>query len=336
MMQALLFVLGVAILLLTAFDLLWTTFVEGAGPLNRRSAMRLARILRSLRMRLHTRRLHTWSGLIIVLVTFLTWTVLIWVGWSLIFCSAGHAVVNAATGQPADVWSRIYFAGYCIFTLGLGDYIPHGALFQVATVFCTGSGFFLFGVAVAYLVPVTAAATQKRQLALTIWALGKSPADIIMRAWNGADTSALGPHFVSMVPMLALLGENHLTYPVLHFFFSSKRSSSIGPAIASLDEAITVLECGLQKGCSLDLPALGAVRTAIDDFLATIGATFISAVSTAPPAPSLQQLRDMGIPVADDATFKAAVEQLAPRRKLLLGLVLRDGYDWAGIWAVPR
>ena len=61
----------------------------------------------------------------------------------------------------------------------------------------------------------------------------------------------------TLIPMLAGLGESHLTYPVLHYFHSTKRSASAAAGVASLDEALTILECGLQKGCSLDLPSLG-------------------------------------------------------------------------------
>ena len=61
---------------------------------------------------------------------------------------------------------------------------------------------------------------------MCIWALGKDPGDIIAPHWNGADSTALNPHLVSLMPMLAGLGESHLTYPVLHYFHSTKRSSS--------------------------------------------------------------------------------------------------------------
>ena len=104
---------------------------------------------------------------------------------------------------------------------------PPGPLWQFLTVIASGSGFFLFGLALAYLVPVVQADTQKRQTAITCWCLGHDPGDMIVRAWNGVDSSALSPHLISLIPMLSQLGENHLTYPVLHYFHSNKRSAAL-------------------------------------------------------------------------------------------------------------
>lgn len=240
--------------------------------------------------------------------------------------------MESSTLQPADGWARIYFAGYTIFTLGLGDYKPIGHGWEMATSIAAGSGFLIFGLALAYLMAVVPAATQKRQLAVCIWALGKSPDDIIIRAWNGADSTALGPHLVSLVPMLALLGESHLSYPILHYFHSRKRSASLASSVASLDEALTILECGLQKGCSLDLPSLGAAREAITEFLQTLGPALIEPAKDAPPTPSLKILKDMGVPVVDDDLFAQSLKGLAARRKLLHALVRNEGWTWKAVW----
>ena len=64
---------------------------------------------------------------------------------------------------------------------------PHSSAFSNAFALLVGSqsagsGFLMFGLALAYLMAVVPAATQKRQLAVCIWALGKSPDDIIIRA----------------------------------------------------------------------------------------------------------------------------------------------------------
>src|SRR5581483_3828156 len=137
-----------------------------------------------------------------------------------------------------------------------------------------------------------------------------------------------GPHLVSLTGMLALLGESHLTYPVLPFFSSTKCSAAVAPGVAALDEALTILECGLQQGCSLDLPSLGAARMAITEFLETLKPALIRPAAEVPPSPSLRGLRDSGVPVVDDALFDSALAGLAARRRLLLALVLNEGWTW--------
>ena len=331
MTHLLLFICGLLVLMLAAVDMLWTAFLEGAGPLTNYLYPRLGYMLR--RVRLSTGlRVQRIAGLFVVLMSLTLWTSLVWLGWTLIFTSAPSAVINATTHRPADLCSRIYFTGYTIFTLGLGDYVPQGGVFKIATDLATGTGFVLFGLALAYLVPVINAATQKRQVALNIWCLGHSPADIIIRSWNGADTSALAPHFASLVSSLTLLAESHVTYPVLYFFFATRRSAAIGPNIAIIDEVITVLECGMADGCRLDLPSLGAVRQAITEYLETLRTTFVVKPTEAPPAPKLAELREAGIPVASDELFSKAIASLHERRTLLLALTVREGFTWTDVW----
>src|SRR5207237_8108833 len=133
------------------------------------------------------------AGLASVGGTVLVWGLLLWIGWTLVYTASPSALVSAETKAPADLAARVYFVGYTIFTMGLGDYQPVGPLYQIVTAVAAGSGFMLFGLALAYLVPVVSAATAKRQMAVCVWSLGKDPADIIVRAWNGADTTALAP-----------------------------------------------------------------------------------------------------------------------------------------------
>ncbi|MDB5302564.1 MAG: Ion transport 2 domain protein [Phycisphaerales bacterium] len=334
-MRPILGILGFLMLGYALVELLRTTFLEGGAPLITRICQGLAKVFLSIHHRRRgSRKVIAAMGLFAVISTVLVWTMLIWVAWTLIYCAGERALISTETLEPANAVARAYFAGYTIFTLGLGDYRPEGGFWQILTSIAAGSGFLLFGLTIAYTVSVVSAATQKRQLALCIWSLGKSPDDIILRAWNGMDTTALGPHLVSLTAMLALLGESHLTYPVLHYFHSTKRSSSVAARVAALDEALTVLECGLQKGCSLDLPSLGAARESITEFLQTLKPALIAPAAEVPPSPSLQALRESGVPVVEDELFEAAVAALAGRRKLLLALVLNEGWTWDEVWPV--
>lgn len=331
-MHLLMLILGLLILAYTAVELLWTVFLEGGAPLTMHLIRAQASLFTSTSCRMSTRRLIVMAGPGAVVVSVLTWTILLWSGWTLILCSAPGAIVASADGQPASVAARLSYVGYTIFPLGLGDYRPTSSLWQLLTAVMAASGIFFFGVALAYVVPIISAATQKRQLGVVIWTLGQSPAQIIIRAWNGLDSTALNPHLISLIPMLAILGENHLTYPSLHFFHGSRRSSALAPAVAALDEALTILECGLQQGCSLDLPSLGAAREAITEFLQTLKPALIAPATETPPTPSLKELRDAGVSAVDDELFDKSVRMLAPRRRLLLALVQNEGWEWTNVW----
>jgi hypothetical protein len=325
------FLLGLSLLLLALVDLLWTTFLEGGPPISTRVChFGFGFVVGFCRGK--GRKIISLAGLAAILSTLVTWTLLVWLGWALIFSSCTSALVDTETKVPADEWARFYFAGSTIFTLGMGDYKPVGHPWQLAAGVAAGSGFLMFGTALAYLMAVVPAATQKRQLAVVIWSLGKSPDDIIIRAWNGVDSTALSPHLISLIPMLALMGESHLSYPILHYIHSTKRSASLAVCVASLDEALTILECGLQRGCSLDLPSLGAARQAITEFLQTVEPALIAPSQDDPPPPSLRMLKDMGVPVVDDDLFKQSLGVLTDRRRMLHALVRNEGWTWDAVW----
>jgi Ion channel len=325
------FLLGAFLLLLALVDLLWTTFLEGGPPISTDVGhFAFRQTLRFCRQK--NRKVIGLAGLMAIVCTLVTWTFLVWIGWALIFSSSHGALVDTETKVPADEFARFYFAGSTIFTLGMGDYKPVGHVWQLLAGVAAGSGFLMFGTALAYLMAVVPAATQKRQLAVVIWSLGKSPADIIIRAWNGADSTALSPHLISLIPMLALMGESHLSYPILHYLHSTKRSASLAASVASLDEALTILECGLQRGCSLDLPSLGAAREAITEFLKTLEPALIAPSKDDPPPPSLKILKDMGVPVVDDDLFQQSLAGMTERRRMLHALVRNEGWTWDAVW----
>src|SRR5213082_2526106 len=127
-----LFLLGVAMLLIAISDLLWTTFLEGGPPVTTRVCHWVVRRVLTVQRR-HRRRVIAAAGLVAVLTTLVTWTFLLWTGWTLVF-SSDHAALVSSDGShpPADEWSRIYFVGSTVFTLGMGDYKPVGHGWQMA------------------------------------------------------------------------------------------------------------------------------------------------------------------------------------------------------------
>src|SRR4051812_45483960 len=175
-MRILLGLLGSVILIYALVDLLWTCFLEGGAPLTTRVCSWIVRGILAAQCRLcprASRRLIAKAGLVAAVTSVLIWGGLIWAGWTLVFSADPGAVVSADDHAPADVSARVAFVGETIFTLGLADYKPVGKLWRFLTTIAAGSGFILFGLALAYVVPIVAAATQKRQLAMCIWSLGK-------------------------------------------------------------------------------------------------------------------------------------------------------------------
>lgn len=331
-MSTALLILGILTILFVMLDVLITTLtVGGGGPLTSRVSAGLWRIALQIHQQRSNHRLLLFTGWVILVTTALLWFTLILVGWVLIFNASDLTVVNASSKQPASMWERIYFVGYTLSTLGMGDYQPSGVVWQLATAAASANGFVMISLTISYLIPVVSAATQKRQLALYISSLGGTPDEIVARAWNGKDFGQLDQHLISLAAQLALQGEQHLTYPILHYFHSVERSKASVLSFVAFDEALTLLEYGVKPSARPDPAALRPVRRVNAAFLRTLTSAYIEPTSENPPPPPLHLLRALGIPTVSDREFWESIKHLTKRRRLLLALVQEDGWTWDSV-----
>jgi hypothetical protein len=328
---ALLLALGIGVILLAMTDIFLTTLTtRGAGPISSVLGEGLWRTM----LRLHRRRpahhLLNIGGPGIMVCIVSLWVLLMWTGWALIFNAWDGAVVDATTGEPADMWARVYFAGFNLFTLGLGDYRPQGAIWQIATALTSINGLLTITLAITYLVPIVAAAAEKRRLASLIAGLGATPADILRRSWDGKSFGALDQHLLALGPMISQQAQQHLAYPVLRYFHSTDPKAALAPRLASLDEALHFLRLAVAPHVRLHPTVIEPTAAAIATFLAlTTGKTWRA--KAPPPPPSLADLAATGIPLAAPDKFERSVSECADRRRLLLGYVESDGWTWGQV-----
>ncbi|MBD1913509.1 MULTISPECIES: potassium channel family protein [unclassified Leptolyngbya] len=319
--------LGALILLIVFVDVLVTTLIlGGGGPLTNRILGKIWRFVL---------RIHHWhpnhhllfliSWLLLIFTAWL-WFSLAFLGWCLIFSSSDQALVKASTGEYANLWERIYFVLYTLSTLGLGDFEPSNTFWQFATAIASISGFALLSLIITYLLPVVSAATNKRQLALYISSLGGTPEEILTRAWNGKDFGQLNQHFISLTSQITLLGEQHVTYPILYYFHSAERSRSFALSLVALDEALTLLSYGVSTSVRPDPASIGPLRRANASFLKTLTSAYLKPSRHCLPPPSLEELRAYGIPTVSHHKFEEALEMLELRRRALLTLIWEDGW----------
>jgi hypothetical protein len=321
---------GLALVGLAVFDALRTTLGRGGGPLTRLVSRSVWRLTRSRPGRRVSGYLFRQLGVVVLLAVVTVWVVFLWGGWSLVFLASDAAVVSATTGLPADAWSRVYFAGYTLVTLGLGDFRPVGAPWQLLTTATALSGLFVFTLAISYVLPVLQAALHRRATASALWGLGETPQEVIRHMWRtDRGCSALEQHLIGLTPDLTLLAQQHIAYPVLHHFHGDSRREALAPSLAVLDEALSVIEHGLDADC-LGPDALRPARAAVSTLLNRLESQSVDPSDEPPPPPSLAGLRREGYPVRTDAAFREALREDAcdRRRRLLLGLVRAEGWDW--------
>ena len=329
-MGVVLLIMGLVVLAATAIDLVWTTLsLSGGGPLTALVSRSVGLALIGCHRLPSLRRLSHHAALGVIIATLLSWVLLTWAGWALVFAAGEHAVVEAQSGAPADGWSRIYFAGYSMITLGTGDYRPGGQPWQVASVLAAINGFILVTLAISYLVPIISAAVEARRLALSIAHLGEGPEALVTQGWSGENFDLLSQHLVTLAPSLVISGQRLLVFPVLCYDRTSDPSASLPRSLAILDEALTLLERGVAPEHRPAAIVLEPTRRAITELQERLAATVPAGPAReAPHPPSLGPLREAGIPTIADAAFRAALEGLDDRRRLLLGLVQWQGWRW--------
>lgn len=321
--------LGLLLLGVVIVDLSWTTIwvAGGAGPLTSRSMAWTWKLLRKLAPR--NSRVLTLAGPVVLVLSFTTWILLLWLGWTFLFASADGAIVDTVDGRQVSWSELLYFTGYTIFTLGIGDFIPQGGRWQILTAVASASGLLFITLAVTYTLSVLEAVTQKRVFASSISVLGTSGAQILKRSWDGHSFQGLEIPLNSIANQLNTLTSNHRAYPILHYFYSAQREQAPTTSIAVLDDALTLLRHGVPERDRPDEIVTTEPWISIQQYLDTLYDAYIEPADRTPPSPAITELRDERIPTVPDEEFADSLAELDERRRTLLGLVESDEREWS-------
>jgi hypothetical protein len=246
----LLFTVGILLIAAAAVDAIWTTLsVKDAGPITGRLSGRLWLAMRRVHSRRPSHGLLTAAGTLIVLATLLTWILMMWAGWTLVFASDHGAIVDLQTREPVDFVGRIYFAGYSITTLGTGDVVPVGG-WRVATIFAAASGLVIITLAISYFGPILTAVTASRQLATYIASMGRSPQELIVNAWHEGSLQGIESFLAHVADLINSHTHRHHGYPVIHYFHTGNPVSAVPLRLAVLDEALTIIHYALPRAAT--------------------------------------------------------------------------------------
>ena len=330
-MNPLLLVAGIALVAWAVVETIWTTLWTdgGAGPLTNILITFLWRVTRVVLP--HERHVAlSLSAPIIVLCMVATWIAMLWGGWTLIFGAQQGAIVNATTRVPADFWDTTYFAAFNIFTLGLGDFVPTTAGWQLATGLAAGSGLIFITIAVTFLISVLNAVANKRSLAMRVSGMGGTPERVLVHGWEGDGFHALAHELQNLSSQLNVLVEQHMSHPVLHFFHSRDASRASVPALAVLDDTLSLLAFGVAPDLRPPPVVLLAARSSVSSYLGTVGSAMAEPSDEVPPCPQLRLLREAGIATVPDGEYLAHMEAepMLARRRLMAGLVQADEWEW--------
>ncbi len=325
------FGLGALIVAGAILDLFLTALTaRGGGPVMGAVSRAAWRVLLAVHHRRPSHSLLTQGGWSICLLLALVWLGLLWAGWSVLFTSAERAVVESAGGAPADLVARVYFAGYTVSTLGLGDFKPGGPLWQIAAAVASASGLLVATMILTYLVPVVGAVAGKRKLAACISALGHTPETLLARNWDGQGLRPLEQHLTSLLPMLVETAQQYSVYPVLHYFHAGEPDHALPLRVAALNDALLIHD-RLPASARLPRGIVEPVKRAVDRLLDNIDRSGFRLPSAEVPPPDwdAEALAAAGLPAPEPGEAPSAEEDR--RRARLAAWIRRDGWSWDDI-----
>ncbi|WP_422123267.1 two pore domain potassium channel family protein [Planococcus sp. X10-3] len=321
-------ILGILLLLLGIIDFAWTTLWPdgGAGPVTKRVSLMFWIGIRWVSR--GNSFIISMGGPLILITTLLTWILLFWTGWTLLFAADPASLIDTNDSNPISWWERWYVSGYLLFTLGVGDYIMKEGIWQILAVLTAASGLVFITLGVTYILSVLDAVTQQRAFAESVRGIGDSVTEFISNSWNGRDFQDIDLLLNTFSSQLSTLTSMHNAYPILHYYHSSKRDEELSVSVATLDEALTVFKYGIQDGHGPNQLLVHEARSSIESFIKTLRNGYVSPAEFPPPVPDLDTMRELGLPVVSTEEFLTSMEGLRERRSALLGSLQDNGRNW--------
>lgn len=319
MSETLNLILGIGILLLIISDFFYTTLsISGAGIVTR-TVSAISHLLIQKLVKIFGRGIYSYSGLIINLLVLLIWILFIWLGLFLIYSSHPEAIVNSK-GSVASTIERLYFTGYVLSTLGMGNFYPTTILFETISSIFSFFGFIFFTSSITYFLSVSTAVTNKRTFSRSVQNLGKTPETIVDTLLK-IDSSYTYQQLLTFQQLLDKHVVYHQAYPVIHYYGHPESAVSLSLNLARLDEALSILLTS-EKAITIREEAT-ILRTTVTAYLKHVDTNY----SWSFPKPK----GDVSTELFEETKGDLDKTQLEKRRKIMIGLLKSEGYEWEDI-----
>ena len=312
-MDVLVLSLGLLLLILIIYDFFFTTLSgSGAGFISKNVASLTYRGLRKFSDP-KNRKAFEYSGMIVNISVLFVWIVIVWIGLFLVFSYYPEGVTNSDS-RPANWVERLYFTGYILSTLGLGNFKPITPFFEIMTGIFSFFGFIFFTSSMTYLISVSSAVIRKRKLSRSISTLGKKPSEIADKL-RRLQPSYRDQQILSLQEQITSHLVSHQAYPVVHFFSHQNPENCFNINFVRLDEAVTILlkEDNEKISGATGKDELQLLRSTMSDLLMHMKENFSASL---PKPEGYTDIQELG---------EATLDQ---RRKLLLAMLKSEKFDW--------
>jgi hypothetical protein len=187
-------------------------------------------------------------GPLSLLLLLLLWAFLLISGFALFYFSMGSPFGDVMLLHAASAWARFgtdfYVSGTTLFTLGLGDVVPHSRFARGIIILESGVGLGFVALVIGYL-PVLYQAFSRREVSVALLdsRAGSPPnaAELFRRHAFEGGQEALTELLAEWERWAAEILESHISYPLLCFYRSQHDTQSWLSALVSILDACSLL-----------------------------------------------------------------------------------------------
>jgi hypothetical protein len=187
-------------------------------------------------------------GPLSLLLLLLLWAILLICGFALFYFSMRSPFGDVMMGHSNSAWAQLgtdlYVSGTTLFTLGLGDVVPHSLFARAVIIFESGVGLGFVALVIGYL-PVLYQAFSRREVSVALLdsRAGSPPnaAELFRRHAFEGGQEALTTLLVEWERWAAEILESHVSYPILCFYRSQHDTQSWLSALVSILDTCSLL-----------------------------------------------------------------------------------------------
>lgn len=328
-MSLVFYIVGASLILFVIIDLIWTTFwVDGgAGPLSDTLTTFVWKVIK----KIDNKTVYNLAGPIILAMTLFNWFFLLWSGVTLFFAGDPSSIVNNTTNQTAAWTDLIYYSGFTLFTLGIGDFIPQSGFFQIVTALVSGMGMMLLTFGASYVISVVSAVVEKRSFARSVSGLGHTSIELLENVWNGKDFSQIDLILSNVNSQITKSTQQNQAFPLLQYYHSENPQKAAAVNIAILDEALTILRYGVDDKSIINLTLVKATQSSIEIYIETMLQGYgnqVEDIEEIPPEIDLSPFKETSIEMKNHKEFTAKIRELSDRRNNLFTIIKIDNHKW--------
>ncbi|WP_298247808.1 potassium channel family protein [uncultured Christiangramia sp.] len=326
--MAIFLALGLIIYIATVLDILQTTLsMQGGGWLTSRYSHFFWKLFLFLSGKNGKSKILAHAGYFLLIAIVLIWVMCLWLSLVCILYSQPGAIIDSTTKVAANIWQIIYYSGFTLSTLGMGDYVPSGDIWRVLTSIYSFTGLILLTMSVTYFIPVLSAVIDQRKLGITLGTLGSSPEEIVLTSWNGKNFEPLISKVDALSDSIIKYSQQHRAYPVIHYFHNNKEKNAIILQLARLYEALLIISNQIDKDKRPEFQKIKPLLIAYENYFEVLSeVTHMTVEPSAPPVPSIKKLLDAKLIInLSKNGFSGEIEH---NRRTFMTLVQQDGWNW--------